>query len=61
MAFTLIPFPISILFGAVFAVAVLFVLWKLSKRGKKYRILFWSTTTLLLGLTVLALATAALH
>jgi hypothetical protein len=61
MAFTLIPFPISILFGAVFAVAVLFVLWKLGKRGKTYRILFWSTAALLLGLTVLALVTAALH
>jgi hypothetical protein len=60
MAYTLIPFPLSILFGAVFVVAVLAILWKLGKTGKIYRVLFWSTAALLLGLIVLAVASAAL-
>ena len=40
MAFELIPFPISILFVLVFAVAWMVVLWKLRRSGKIYSILF---------------------
>jgi len=40
MAFELIPFPISIIFVVVFALAWIVVLWKLRKRGKTYSILF---------------------
>ena len=40
MAFEIIPFPISIIFVLVFAIAWLAVLWKLRKTGKIYSIMF---------------------
>ena len=40
MAFEIIPFPISIIFVLVFAIAWLAVLWKLRKSGRIYSILF---------------------
>jgi len=40
MELELIPFPISIIFVAVFAVAAVVVLWKLRKRGILYYNLF---------------------
>ena len=51
MAFQLIPFPISILFGLVFAVAWIVVLWKLRRNGKIYSILF--KASLIAGLVLL--------
>lgn len=40
MALDLIPFPISIVFIVVFALAWIVILWKLRKRGKAYSVLF---------------------
>jgi hypothetical protein len=40
MVFQLIQLPISVIFIAVFAFAVLLVLYKLRKKGKIYRLLF---------------------
>ena len=40
MAFQLIPFPISIIFAAVFGFAWFAVLWKLRKTEKVYSVLF---------------------
>ena len=40
MAYQLIPFPLSILFASVTALACMAVLWKLRKTGKIYSILF---------------------
>jgi hypothetical protein len=47
LAFTLIPYPISILFVLVFFIVAEFVLWKLRKNGKSYRRL--SDSALVLG------------
>ena len=52
MAFELIPFPISIIFGLVFAVAWMVVLWKLRRNGKIYSILF--KMSLIAGLVLFA-------
>jgi len=52
MAFQLIPFPISVLFGLVFAVAWIVVLYKLRRNGKIYSILF--KASLIAGLVLLA-------
>jgi 4-hydroxybenzoate polyprenyltransferase len=52
MAFELIPFPLSILFGLVFAVAWMVVLWKLRRKGKIYSILF--KVNLIAGLVLFA-------
>jgi len=51
MAFQLIPFPISVLFGLVFAVAWIVVLYKLRRNGKIYSILF--KASLIAGLVLL--------
>ena len=48
MAFELIPFPISVLFIAVFFVAFELVLWKLRKKGRFYSILFDASIVLAL-------------
>lgn len=53
MAFELIPFPISILFGLVFVVAWIVVLYKLRRQGKMYSILF--KASLVAGLLLLVL------
>ena len=53
MAFELIPFPISILFGLVFVVAWIVVLYKLRRQGKTYSILF--KASLVAGLLLLVL------
>ena len=53
MAFELIPFPISILFGLVFVVAWMVVLYKLRRQGKIYSILF--KASLVAGLLLLVL------
>lgn len=42
MAFQLIPFPISILFSCVFAIAVIYVAWKLRKKGRFFQMLFYA-------------------
>jgi hypothetical protein len=42
MAFQLIPMPISILFALVFAVAVMVILWKMRRRNKFFRYLFYA-------------------
>jgi hypothetical protein len=52
MAFELIPFPISIIFVLVFAVAWMFVLWKLRRRGKIYSLIF--EASLIAGLVLFA-------
>ena len=52
MAFELIPFPISIIFGLVFAVPWMVVLWKLRRNGKIYSILF--KMSLIAGLVLFA-------
>jgi ABC-type multidrug transport system permease subunit len=41
MAYTLIPLPISILFTLVFVVVVMFLLWKIRRRAKIFKILFY--------------------
>ena len=51
MVFQLIPFPISVLFGLVFAVAWIVVLYKLRRNGKIYSILF--KASLIAGLVLL--------
>ena len=53
MAFQLIPFPISIIFVLVFAVAWIVVLWKLKRRGKIYSFLFKISVILGVVLSVL--------
>jgi hypothetical protein len=40
MALQLIPFPISIIFAIVFAIAWFAVLWNVRKTGKVYSVLF---------------------
>jgi len=40
MVLELIPFPISILFVFVFCFVFIMILWKLSVRGKIYRLMF---------------------
>jgi len=40
MPLQLIPFPISLFFALIFVAACLAVLWKLSKTGKIYSLLF---------------------
>jgi len=57
MAFQLIPFPSSIIFILVFAVAWIVVLWKLRKRGKIYSILFMAS--LVIGVVVVLLSIMA--
>jgi len=57
MAFQLIPFPSSIIFILIFAVAWIVVLWKLRKRGKIYSILFM--TSLVIGVVVVLLSIMA--
>jgi hypothetical protein len=42
MAFQLIPMPISMLFALVFAAAVLAILWKIRRRNKFFRYLFYA-------------------
>jgi len=62
MAFELIPYPLSILFVVVFAVAAELVLWKLRKNVKVYRML--SNVGIVVGVVVgglvLALVVSAL-
>ncbi len=59
MALNLIPLPIAIPFILVFVVAALVVLWKLRKNGKIYRILFYVSIALIVGVIVLALLSVA--
>lgn len=57
MAFTLIPYPLSVLFILVFVVAAELVLWKLRKNGKSYRML--SNVALAAGVFVLVVLVIA--
>jgi hypothetical protein len=58
--YTLIPLPLSILFTLVFVIVVIFVLWKIRRRAKIYRYLFYLSIVLailLLAGVIYALAT----
>jgi len=48
----LVPFPISIIFVAVFGLACIVVLWKLRQRGRIYSFMF--RATLVVGIILLA-------
>jgi hypothetical protein len=57
--YTLIPFPLSILFTLVFVIVVIFVLWNIRRRAKIYRYLFYLSIVLailLLASVIYALA-----
>jgi NhaP-type Na+/H+ or K+/H+ antiporter len=56
MAFELIPFPLSLLFVLIFAIAAELVLWKLRKNGKIYRLL--SNVGIAVGIVVVGLVLA---
>jgi hypothetical protein len=51
MPFQLIPFPLSLIFGLVFVVAWIAVLFKLRRSAKIYSILFYSS--LVVGLIII--------
>jgi hypothetical protein len=53
MAFQLIPFPISIIFGLVFCLAFVAVLWKLRRSGKIYNTLYRAGTAVAMLLFLL--------
>lgn len=63
MAYQLIPFPLSILFVAVFAVVVLIILWRLGRNGKFFRALFYGASVaavlFLVGLVLMLALTPA--